>query len=256
VPTLILSGEDDLRTPTSGAREVAAAIPGAQLLVVPNTGHSVLGSDPTPCAHDALKLFFEGRRAAQCKDRTPPPLALPTPLPPRSLREVPVARHNPGKAGRTLQAAVLTLADFDRQILLAVIEKFAEATLDANSVRTGGLRAGWGGFASEKIELHGYSYVPGVTVSGTLDSSGSGTLRIGGRAAARGTLRIGKTGSLAGVLGGVRVRVGAPRASAGALELAPSASAARLSVLLAHTRQLQALRDGGIAALLRYVYGG
>ena len=38
VPTLILSGADDLRTPTSGAREVAAQIPDANLLVVPNTG--------------------------------------------------------------------------------------------------------------------------------------------------------------------------------------------------------------------------
>ncbi len=39
VPTLILSGADDLRTPTANARRVAAQIPDAHLLVVPNTGH-------------------------------------------------------------------------------------------------------------------------------------------------------------------------------------------------------------------------
>ena len=37
-PTLILSGADDLRTPTANAREVAAQIPGSHLLVVPNVG--------------------------------------------------------------------------------------------------------------------------------------------------------------------------------------------------------------------------
>jgi pimeloyl-ACP methyl ester carboxylesterase len=58
VPTLILSGADDLRTPTANAREVAAQIPDSQLLVVPNTGHSVLGSDQTHCASDALQALF------------------------------------------------------------------------------------------------------------------------------------------------------------------------------------------------------
>ena len=61
VPTLILSGADDLRTPTANARAVAAQIPDASLLVVPNTGHSVLGADPTPCAHNALQALFENK---------------------------------------------------------------------------------------------------------------------------------------------------------------------------------------------------
>ncbi len=65
VPTLILSGADDLRTPTANASEVAAQIPDAQLLVVPNTGHSVLGSDPTSCAQDALQALFAGKPVEQ-----------------------------------------------------------------------------------------------------------------------------------------------------------------------------------------------
>src|SRR6202167_1276850 len=110
VPTLILSGADDLRTPTANAREVAAQIPDAQLLVVPNTGHSVLGADPTPCAHNALEALFEGKPVQQCKDRTPPALELPTPLPPRSLKALPLARGTPGQPGVTTAAACLPLA--------------------------------------------------------------------------------------------------------------------------------------------------
>jgi hypothetical protein len=214
----------------------------------------VLGADPTPCAHDALKAFFADRLVKRCADRAPPPLELPTPLPPRSLREVPVARHNHGLPGRTLQAVALTLGDFDRQLLLAVLESISEALTGAGTVQTGGLRAGWGGFVRGRVELHGYSYVPGVTVSGSLGSSGAGTLRIGGRSAARGTLRIGNLGTLTGVLGGGHVQLGALRRAQAGLAFAPSASS-RLGFLLTHTRRLRALRAHGIAALLRYVFG-
>ena len=60
VPTLILSGAQDLRTPTSNALQVAAKIPDAQLLVVPYTGHSVIGSDFSDCASLAVTAFFSG----------------------------------------------------------------------------------------------------------------------------------------------------------------------------------------------------
>ncbi len=60
MPTLILSGAQDLRTPTSSARQVAALIPDAQLEVVPFTGHSVLGSDFSGCAEQAVETFFGG----------------------------------------------------------------------------------------------------------------------------------------------------------------------------------------------------
>jgi pimeloyl-ACP methyl ester carboxylesterase len=254
VPALILSGADDLRTPTSGARQVAAQIPDASLLVVPNTGHSVLGSDPTPCAHDALKAFFEQRPIGQCKDRATPPLLLPTPLPPRSLREVPPARGNHGLPGRTLQAVGLTLGDFARQLFFAVIQHIGQVLFGSGSVRTGGLRAGWGGLVHGKIELRGYSYVPGVTVSGAISGSGA-RLRVGGGAAAHGTLRIERGGGVSGVLGGVPVHVSPRRRAGGGLGLAASAPA-RVSSLVAHPKRLAALRDDGIAALLRDVFGG
>lgn len=253
VPTLIFSGADDLRTPTSGAREVAAAIPDSHLLVVPNTGHSVLGSDPTHCAHDGLKAFFEQRPIGACKDSKPPALYLPTPLPPHSLAEVPNARGVRGRPGRTLQAAILTLGDFERQFFVTLLENLDAALLGSN-VRTGGLRAGWGGIVHGKVVLHDYSYVPGVSVSGKLTSMGD-TLKIGGRAAADGTLRIGGDG-LSGVLGGTPVHIAPPRRRATTDAALVGDAPARLSALVADRKRFQALRNRGIAALLRYVFGG
>jgi len=81
VPTLVLSGADDLRTPTSNARELAAEIPGAHLLVVPYTGHSVLGSDPSGCSQHALQALFAGKPIRSCPNAPPPSFLRPTPLP-------------------------------------------------------------------------------------------------------------------------------------------------------------------------------
>jgi pimeloyl-ACP methyl ester carboxylesterase len=253
VPTLILSGADDLRTPTSGANEVAAQIPDSQLLVVPNTGHSVLGADPTPCAHNALKSFFEQRTIKQCKETTAPPLFLPTPLPPRSIAAVAPVPGNRGLPSRTLQSALLTLGDFDRQLLLAVLENVGEALFGSGTVRTGGLRAGWGGIVHGKLVLHGYSYVPGVTVSGTLTAGGF-TLHIGGHAAAPGTVRINVHG-ISGVLGGQDVHIGGPPQGGAGLGFSVPRASTHLSSLATDPKRLELLRAKGMAALLRYVFG-
>jgi pimeloyl-ACP methyl ester carboxylesterase len=261
VPTLILSGEDDLRTPTANARQVAAQIPDAQLLVVPNTGHSVLGSDPTTCSEQALQALFEGKQVRKCTQKRPPSLLLPTPLPPLSLTESPLARGDHGVAGHTAGAVVLTLADFDRQIALALLEHFDESLLGL-PVSTGGLRAGWGGTDRGGLALHGYSYVPGVTVSGKVSAAGA-KLRIGGSKAVHGTIEINAHGTLTGTLAGQQVSVAAPKASGlgaseSSLELQEQASAelqARLSRLLDNPKRLEALEAGGKSALLRYMTG-
>jgi len=253
VPTLILSGADDLRTPTANARQVASQIPDAQLLVVPNTGHSVLGADPTPCAHNALQAVFEAKPVRQCKDRTPPALELPTPLPPRNLDAVPLARGSHGKASLTVDAAVLTVADCERQLLLTLLSTASAESLQGASARAGGLLAGWCGISGETQLLRGYSYVPGVSVSGTV-SSGVAKLSVGGSAAAHGTLTIAH-GTLTGMLAGKRVRL----TTAAAAEVQRSASAltleSRLTDLAAAPRRFAALRSAGAAALLRYMLG-
>ncbi len=261
VPTLILSGADDLRTPTANARQVAAQIPDAQLLVVPNTGHSVLGSDPTACSEDALQALFADRPVRKCAQGRPPQLLLPTPLPPLSLAESPLARGDHGAAGHTAGAIVLTLADFDRQIALALLEHLGASPL-GRPVRAGGLRAGWGGTDRGGLALHSYSYVPGVTVSGMVTAAGA-KLRIGGSKAVHGTIEIDARGTLTGTLAGQRVRVTAPKASGlqageSSLELQEQASAelqARLSGLLVDPKRLEALRAGSESALLRYMVG-
>jgi pimeloyl-ACP methyl ester carboxylesterase len=52
VPTLILAGLDDLRTPAEDAMALAAALPHAHLLLVPDVGHSVMTS-----SHCSLRAF-------------------------------------------------------------------------------------------------------------------------------------------------------------------------------------------------------
>ena len=206
VPTLILSGADDLRTPTANAREVAAQIPGAKLLIVPNTGHSVLGSDPTSCSSNALQALFAARPIRPCPT-TPPAVLLPTPLPPARLADVPPAAGSRGRAGRTLAAVALTLADFDRQVAEQALAQLDAGSFTArSSLDVGGLRSGWARYTAGRLVLHGYCYVPGVSVSGIITSARS-ELSVGGAAAAPGLLRVGPGHTLSGLLEGLQVSV-------------------------------------------------
>jgi pimeloyl-ACP methyl ester carboxylesterase len=210
VPTLIFSGADDLRTPTANARALAAQIPGSHVVVVPNTGHSVLGTEPTHCARKALLAMFAGGSIAPCPAGPPSPFERPTPLPPERLADVSPARGYHGRAGRTLQAVRLTLADFSRELLLQLLETAGGAggssALSLSSLSSGGLHAGWVQLSKGGVRFHGYSYVPGVTVSGAVKAE-SVVLRIGGSAAAHGTLRLGARKALVGTLGGQHVHL-------------------------------------------------
>jgi len=203
-PTLILSGAEDLRTPTANAREVAAQIPGSHLLVVPEVGHSVLGSDFSGCASRALQALFKPAPIESCTGGTQllNLLGL-APLAPDHLSAVAPARGSHGRPGRTLRAVVLTLADLIRQETVHALD----GLLLASELRFGGLRAGWADATSRGLTLHGYSYVPGVTVSGSIVND-EAVLRIGGSAAAHGTLRLRAHQTLTGRLGGRRVSTG------------------------------------------------
>ena len=208
VPTLILSGADDLRTPTANAREVAAQIPGSRLVVVPEVGHSVLGSDLSGCSSKALQTLLEPSPVKPCTGG-PQILGLLklAPLAPARLSDVPPPPNSRGLPGRTLDAVRLTLADLARQETTQALGALESGNIGALiSLRTGGLRAGWASVAGGKLTLHDYSYVPGVTVSGKVTQSGA-MLHIGGPAAARGTLRL-RAHRLAGTLGGKRVHTG------------------------------------------------
>ena len=220
---------------------------------MPNTGHSVLGSDPTSCSEQALQALFADKPVRKCTRRKPPRLLLPTPLAPLSLSESPLAPGDRGAAGHTAGAVVLTLADFDRQIALALLEHLGGSLL-GRPVSAGGLRAGWGGTDRGGLALHGYSYVPGVAMSGKVTATGA-KLSIGGSKAVHGTIEIDTHGTLTGTLAGQRVHVAAPKASgleAGESSLALQARAsaelqARLSGLLADPKRLEALRTAARA---------
>jgi pimeloyl-ACP methyl ester carboxylesterase len=197
VPTLLLDGENDLRTPLEGARRLAAALPQSTLVAVPATGHGSLPSPPR-CAKRALAQFLAGARvSARCSFGAPPRALMPWPRSPTALRRVALQRGSSGASGRTLAAVALTLDDLDR---------YARAISAPPGTSLGGLRGGFARLRSAGgISLTRLEFVPGVLVTGSLTGSG-GVLRISGRAASAGRLSVTRDGRIAGVLGGRMVR--------------------------------------------------
>ena len=259
VPTLILSGADDLRTPTSGAREVAAQIPDSHLVVVPEVGHSVLGTDLSGCSVKALQALFKPAPIEPCQGG-PQILSLIklAPLAPARLADVAVAKDSRGLTGRTLTAVGLTLADFARQETirtLALLESGGESLGSATTgvLRIGGLRAGWAQIQRDELVLHGYSYVPGVTVSGRITPAGEVTLSVGGPAAARGSLKIADH-RLTGALAGQAVPASPAAVSANvAGGVATLTAYAQTGLQLGSGRSAAGVRARAVARLLRRI---
>ncbi len=244
VPALILSGADDLRTPTANAREVAAQIPDSHLLVVPYTGHSVLGEEPTSCAREALLALFSSSTIKPCAAAPPPASLLPPPLAPLRLNLLAPVGGYRGLSGRTLHAVTLTLGDALRQLIAALSASIASETLTLPTLRVGGLRSGWAHDAKGTLVFHDYSYVPGVALSGTIKLE-SADLHVGGAAAAHGILRLGGKRALVGTLGATHVVVPASSIAAAAIvggdAGTSSNSTHRRAAALARIRQLARL---------------
>jgi hypothetical protein len=204
VPTLILQGGEDLRTPPEGSARVASQIAGAQRVVVPGVGHAVVGGDPTGCGLRALGRFLDGEPGrGDC-----PRVATGVPavaLPPRSLRSVAPLRRLGGRAGRTAAAIGSTIDD----LAFALSPAFL-------SYSGGGLRGGWFKVRRGKVVVHRYAAVRGMWVTGVA-SRGVIRLRVGGRAAAHGRVTLRSGGRLRGRLGGRRVRVRLPGFGASAM---------------------------------------
>jgi pimeloyl-ACP methyl ester carboxylesterase len=227
VPTLIFSGAQDLRTPTSGAEAVAARIPGAQLVVVPYTGHSVLGTDFSGCTQAAVAAFFSGATVTQCTTTQNP--FSPTPITPTKLALVKAVGGLPGRYGSTLAAVLDTIVDLERQVIGATLQ--ADQELPSGS-SFGGLRGGFARITSSALGLHGLSFVNGVQLTGTFPIKDghllAANLRIAGSQAATGTIRIGASAHVSGTLGGRRFDVDLARVKlARAGERADAAQAGR-----------------------------
>lgn len=178
VPTLVINGSEDLRTPVEEGRQLAGGYPGGRQLVVPGAGHSAVTTDSTRCAPRAGFGFLAG---------APAPAACP-----RAARDVPTGGRPPlslrgvggrSRKARTVRAVRLTARDMLTSLLATATPRF------------GGLRGGYAvvGLRPPKVRLAGYQYVPGVKVSGTLRRKRGrlvGTLSVlgGGSAPARVTV--------------------------------------------------------------------
>jgi pimeloyl-ACP methyl ester carboxylesterase len=67
VETSVICGDRDLLTPPKNSREIAAALPHAELLMVPDTGHMVMLEQPAT-VNAALRRLVE--RATQSASRS------------------------------------------------------------------------------------------------------------------------------------------------------------------------------------------
>jgi pimeloyl-ACP methyl ester carboxylesterase len=205
VPTLILSGGFDLRTPREDAAGVAARIPGAQLVAVPFTGHSVVTSDLGDCAKNALAAFFAGQPAAQCPNAVQ--LISPSPIAPTRLSRV----RGRTKVLKTVAAVSATVRDVRLQFLG---DEIAAGRTTPVGAKVAGLRSGHATATSRGYNLRRVEFVPGVTVNGFVPAeAGSSTLTISGRAAPHGTLTMHPDGTVTGRLGGRKVSLRAARAA-------------------------------------------
>ena len=209
VPTLVINGMSDVRTPLEDARKVQGLIAGAQVVAVPHTGHSALASDLSGdgCAVRAVGNFFAGAPVLPC-GASPNPFSPTRVAPTRFANLTPTGRG--GKIGRTITAALLTAADMRRQVIGDAI------SAGRLPRRAGGLRGGRVTVQDGRLTLVNVVYVPGVEVSGTVPvGDGNQTLRVSGTKAARGRLVVGAT-RMTGVLGGRRISLGRPVAAASA----------------------------------------
>jgi pimeloyl-ACP methyl ester carboxylesterase len=202
VPTLVVNGSADLRTPLEDASSVQTLLPGAQVLAIPYTGHSALASDQTPekCGLRGVAQFFAGQAVTPCAQGGNP--FSPTPVAPTRLEQLP-GTGGSGKVGRTVTAALRTAVDMRRQVIGDLLEAGRLPR------RVGGLRSGRGSVSpGGRLSLSKVVYVPGVEVSGAvpLDVGATQSLRVGGRKAAHGSLTI-TPSSITGVLGGRRVNL-------------------------------------------------
>lgn len=185
VPTLVLSGREDSRTPTEVARAIAGRMPKSTLVVVPGVGHSVVTSG-SRCVKRVLRAFADGTTATPCPSTAPPPAA---PLPPRSAAEL-----GPDGRRRALRVARLTVEDAARTIVLRASQSFDLAALLSGEkpqpVRIAGLRSGSAVLTENGLRLQRYGYVPGTSVTGVLADTERVAVRVAGRGLRAGTYRV------------------------------------------------------------------
>jgi pimeloyl-ACP methyl ester carboxylesterase len=245
VPTLLLSGRLDTRTPLENSRELLPQLPHGQLLTVAGTGHDVLDSDITGCAALALKRFADGLSIGKpCAGRSNAVTVFARPA--RALSDYRRAPGVAGDRGRVLFGALDVIVDAQISALQTLYAGFER-------IQGGGLRGGSFTASSDgsRLRLHRYEIVPGLKVSGSLRASSTadiGTVTIDGPGRLDGTLRVTAAGVVTGRIGGRKVRYapkakgrrGAGAAAASASQRVPARPA--LPTLAQAARRAAALR--------------
>jgi pimeloyl-ACP methyl ester carboxylesterase len=191
IPTLLLQGEEDLRTPPEVSAHVATLIAGARRVTAPGIGHAVVGS--SGCGRRQLLRFVAGKDVRARCPRAPTDVPA-TGVPPVSFETLAPANGLKGRVGRTVSAIDATLDFLD----------FALSPALTTGPGGGGLRGGSYRYG-RRLSMNGVVVVPGVRVSGSERESGKLALRVAGGAAAGGTVRVSTGGRLSGRLGRRRV---------------------------------------------------
>ena len=209
VPTLLINGLEDMRTPVEQAQSVARELPNNQLVAVPHYGHSALSS--LGCAQRAVGTWLDGgdARNACAENRE---LIGVQPAPPRSLSAVSPVN---GIAIDGVARAVGAVIDTERDALVTVLT----ADPSSDKITLGGLRSGRYryefGSGSVSATFERVEFVPGLVVSGTVqrDSLAStpfgGSLEISGAAGATGKIDFSRT-TVSGTVDGQQFSVARP----------------------------------------------
>jgi hypothetical protein len=188
-PTLILSGNQDLRTPYEQALTITATYSHGTLLRVPDTGHSTVTDDQTGCARRAMIAFLTSGHAPASCPASKEPQALP--LPAASLDKVQPLPSRSRLVGQVAAAAAITIEQL-----------WGQAEL---SFGGGGLQGGFWRLSGTKLIAHDLIDVRGVAISGSASlRSASGHFTVHGQL--NGTLTQ-RRQTITGHLGGTSVHV-------------------------------------------------
>jgi hypothetical protein len=206
VPTIVLSGGQDLRTPTADAWAVAARSPSATVVVAPGWGHDL--TDNLACAGDQVARMLAGRavQTKACAQVTIGLMAAPFPAPQRTIATL-SPMGAPGSPGRVAHAVRFSIQDGISQV---------NAGLNAGLSGIQGVRRGFmsiAGGSGDTARFTSFSDTKGVAISGRLRVAGNaitGRVSVDGPGRLDGTLRLHNRKGHAwysGSIGGTRVHI-------------------------------------------------
>jgi pimeloyl-ACP methyl ester carboxylesterase len=150
VPTLVLQGDLDVRTPLEGARDLVQNLPNGQLMIVPGTVHdAVLGGGL--CAQSAIDDFLTDLELPTCKIA-------------RGVRVLPAPLTSVANS-----TSPLRLVAAARETLRGVLDELEELEPgDTRVLAFGGLRGGSARFVYLRQQgvVHNYRFVEGLALTG------------------------------------------------------------------------------------------